>query len=167
MEIVPARPGKPRDKAKAKVTVQVVQRSVSARLRRETHFSLESLNARIAKLLDELNARPMKHLGASLGPTYMSGSTNRRYASFRASYINGKDDDRHSADREEAKRQGESPPQDLDHAVSLHVGLLPGRPSARPGLPNSNPARSSRYRTVLWFGPRLRGTLRTVSNRSV
>ncbi len=61
--IVPARPGKPRDKAKVEVAVQVVQRWILARLRRETHFSLASLNARIAELLDELNKRPMKHLG--------------------------------------------------------------------------------------------------------
>ncbi len=61
--IVPARPGKPRDKAKVEVGVQVAQRWILARLRHETHFSLESLNARIAELVDDLNARPMKHLG--------------------------------------------------------------------------------------------------------
>lgn len=61
--IIPARPRKPRDKAKVEVGVQVVQRWILARLRHETHFSLESLNARIAELLDDLNARPMKHLG--------------------------------------------------------------------------------------------------------
>jgi transposase len=61
--IVPARPYKPRDKAKVEVAVQIAQRWILARLRRETHFSLASLNTRIRELLDELNARPMKKLG--------------------------------------------------------------------------------------------------------
>jgi len=61
--IFPARPRKPRDKAKVEVSVQVVQRWILARLRNETFFSLAELNARIAELLDELNARPMKKLG--------------------------------------------------------------------------------------------------------
>lgn len=61
--IVPARPYKPRDKSKVEVGVQVVQRWVLARLRRETFFSIEALNVRIRELLIELNARPMKKLG--------------------------------------------------------------------------------------------------------
>ena len=63
--IVPARPRKPRDKAKVEVGVQVVQRWILARLRNETFFSLSTLNARIAELLEELNARPMKRLGGA------------------------------------------------------------------------------------------------------
>jgi len=63
--IVPARPHKPRDKAKVEVAVQIVQRWILARLRRETFFSLETLNARIRTLLEELNARPMKKLGGA------------------------------------------------------------------------------------------------------
>jgi transposase len=61
--IFPARPGKPRDKPKVEVGVQVAQRWILARLRNETFFSLMELNARIAELLEELNARPMKKLG--------------------------------------------------------------------------------------------------------
>lgn len=61
--IVPARPRHPRDKAKVEVGVQVAQRWILARLRNETFFSLESLNARIAELLEDLNARPMKRMG--------------------------------------------------------------------------------------------------------
>lgn len=60
--VVPARPGKARDKAKVEV-VQVVQRWILARLRNEKHFSLESLNARIRELLEDLNTRPMKRYG--------------------------------------------------------------------------------------------------------
>ena len=61
--VFPARPRKPRDKAKVEVAVQVAQRWILARLRNETFFSLEELNVRIAELLEELNARPMKKLG--------------------------------------------------------------------------------------------------------
>jgi hypothetical protein len=60
---VPARPYKRRDKSKVEVGVQVVQRWILARLRRETFFSIEALNIRIRELLIELNARPMKKLG--------------------------------------------------------------------------------------------------------
>jgi transposase len=63
--IVPARPHKPRDKAKVEVAVQIVQRWILARLRSDTFFSLETLNARIRTLLEELNARPMKKLGGT------------------------------------------------------------------------------------------------------
>lgn len=61
--IIPARPHKPRDKAKVEVAVQIVQRWVLARLRNEAFFSLGALNLRIRELCDELNARPMKRLG--------------------------------------------------------------------------------------------------------
>jgi transposase len=61
--VVPARPGKARDKAKVEVAVQVAQRWIVARLRNETHFSIESLNGRIRELLEELNSRPMKRYG--------------------------------------------------------------------------------------------------------
>ena len=63
--IVPARPAKPRDKAKVEVTVQVVQRWILARLRKETFFSLGALNARIRELLDDLNHRKMRRYDAS------------------------------------------------------------------------------------------------------
>jgi transposase len=61
--IVPARPRKPRDKAKVEVAVQVAQRWILARLRNETFFTLGALNERIRELLEELNDRPMKRLG--------------------------------------------------------------------------------------------------------
>ena len=47
--IVPARPAKPRDKAKVEVAVQVAERWILARLRNETFFTLAALNARIAR----------------------------------------------------------------------------------------------------------------------
>jgi len=63
--VLPARPAHPRDKAKVEVGVQIVERWIVARLRNERHFSLESLNARIAELLEELNDRTMRLYGVS------------------------------------------------------------------------------------------------------
>jgi len=63
--ILPARPAKPRDKAKVEVGVQVVQRWILARLRHEVFFSLFALNERIRALLLALNARPMRRFGKS------------------------------------------------------------------------------------------------------
>jgi len=63
--IVPARPYRPRDKAKVEVGVQVVERWILARLRHRRFFSLASLNAAIATLLGELNDRPMRGWGVS------------------------------------------------------------------------------------------------------
>jgi transposase len=63
--IVPARPRKPRDKAKVEVGVQIAQRWILARIRNEQFFSLRALNIRIAELREELNARPMKKLGGA------------------------------------------------------------------------------------------------------
>ena len=63
--VVPARPARPRDKAKVEVAVQIVERWVVARLRHETFFSLEALNERIAELLEDLNNRKMRRYGVS------------------------------------------------------------------------------------------------------
>jgi transposase len=63
--ILPARPATPRDKAKVEVAVQIAERWIVARLRNEAHFTLESLNERIAELLEELNGRTMRRYGES------------------------------------------------------------------------------------------------------
>jgi len=63
--VIPARVRRPRDKAKVEVGVQVVERWILARLRNCTFFSLTGLNRAILKLLEELNNRPMEHLGKS------------------------------------------------------------------------------------------------------
>jgi transposase len=60
--IVPARPYKPKDKAKAEVAVQIVERWIMARLRHQEFFTLASLNQAIRFLLDDLNQRPFKKL---------------------------------------------------------------------------------------------------------
>jgi len=58
--IVPARPRKPRDKAKVENAVQVAQRWIVAALRHRKFFSLEELNVAIRELLDKLNHRPFR-----------------------------------------------------------------------------------------------------------
>jgi transposase len=63
--IIPARPYKPRDKAKVEVAVQVVGRWIVARLRHRRFFSLAELNAAIRALLVALNDRPMRGWGMS------------------------------------------------------------------------------------------------------
>ena len=63
--VLPARVRKPRDKAKAEVGVQVVQRWILAALRNRTFFSLGELNAAIARLLERLNSRPFRKLPGS------------------------------------------------------------------------------------------------------
>lgn len=60
--IVAARPYKPKDKSKAEVGVQIVERWIMARLRHQTFFTLASLNQAIRVLLDDLNRRPFKKL---------------------------------------------------------------------------------------------------------
>ena len=60
--ILPARPYKPKDKAKAEVGVQVVERWILARLRHHTFFSLAELNQAIAGVLTALNERPFQKL---------------------------------------------------------------------------------------------------------
>jgi len=62
---LPARPYKPRDKAKVEVGVQVVARWILARLRHHAFFSLFDLNLMIRTLLTHLNERPFKRLPGS------------------------------------------------------------------------------------------------------
>jgi transposase len=63
--VVPARPGKAKDKAKVEATVLLTQRWILARLRHRTFFELTELNAAIGELLEALNSRPLQKLGVS------------------------------------------------------------------------------------------------------
>jgi len=63
--IVPARPYKPRDKAKVEGAVLIAQRWILARLRNQRFFTLDDLNAAIRPLLERLNSKVTRHLGAS------------------------------------------------------------------------------------------------------
>jgi transposase len=58
--IIPARPYRARDKAKAEVGVQVVQRWIVAALRKRKFFSLAEVNQAIAELLVRLNQRSFR-----------------------------------------------------------------------------------------------------------
>lgn len=60
--ILPARVRKPRDKAKVETAVQLVERWILARLRHRQFFSLAELNVEIARLLEDLNTRPLRVL---------------------------------------------------------------------------------------------------------
>jgi len=60
--IIPARPRKPKDKAKVEVGVLGAQRWILACLRNRTFFSIEELNDAIAELLEKLNGRPFQKL---------------------------------------------------------------------------------------------------------
>ena len=63
--ILPARPYKPRDKAKVEQSVLIAERWILARLRNRRFFSLAELNAAIADLVHDINARLMKGFNAS------------------------------------------------------------------------------------------------------
>jgi len=63
--ILPARPGKPRDKAKVENGVLLAQRWIMARLRNVTCFSIGELNEQIALLLVDFNSRVMRRYGKS------------------------------------------------------------------------------------------------------
>lgn len=63
--VIPARPRKPRDKAKVEVAVLLVQRWIIAALRRRTFFSIAEINRAIRELLEKLNNRPLRKLRRS------------------------------------------------------------------------------------------------------
>jgi len=63
--ILPARVGKPKDKAKVEGAVLIAERWIIAALRNEKFFSLAALNRAIAELLSRLNTRPFKKLPGS------------------------------------------------------------------------------------------------------
>ena len=60
--VLPARPYRPKDKAKAEGAVLLVQRWILARLRNETFFGLDELNEAIKNLLNDLNNKPFKKI---------------------------------------------------------------------------------------------------------
>jgi transposase len=60
--VIPARAGKPRDKAKVEAAVLFVTRWIIAALRHHTFFSIPELNIKIAELLIRLNARKFRKL---------------------------------------------------------------------------------------------------------
>ncbi len=69
--IIPARIYTPRDKAKAEVGVQVVQRWILARLRNHKFYALHELNAAIKLLLQDLNNRKFKKLPGTRASAFL------------------------------------------------------------------------------------------------
>jgi transposase len=63
--VVPARTGRPRDKAVVEANVLVAQRWILAALRHRRFFTLAELNAAIRERLATLNTRPLRRLGVS------------------------------------------------------------------------------------------------------
>ena len=63
--ILPARPHRPRDKAKVETSVLVVSRWILAALRHERFTSLGEANVAVARLVERVNNRPFKVLDGS------------------------------------------------------------------------------------------------------
>ena len=63
--ILPARPYRPRDKAKVEAGVRFAQSYILGRLRHQTFFSLEDANRAIEQVLKDMNSRVMRRLGLS------------------------------------------------------------------------------------------------------
>jgi transposase len=63
--ILPARPLKPRDKAKAETGVQIAERQILAVLRDQRFFTVGALNQAMAPLLTQINERPFQKLPGS------------------------------------------------------------------------------------------------------
>jgi transposase len=70
--VVPARPYRPRDKAKVEVGVQVVERWIIAALRHQKFFRLEEVNRAIRELLERLNQRPFRKREGSRASVFAS-----------------------------------------------------------------------------------------------
>jgi transposase len=86
--ILPARPRRPRDKAKVEAAVLIIERWLLGRLRHRRFYSLAELNAAIGELLHQLNEqRPGRRLGVTrralleeLDRPHLKGLPNEPYA---------------------------------------------------------------------------------------
>src|SRR5947199_3548941 len=63
--ILPARPRRPRDKAKVEAGVRFAQTYILGRLRNQTFFSLEEANLAIKQAVERINNYVMRRLGTS------------------------------------------------------------------------------------------------------
>jgi transposase len=70
--ILPARPYRPRDKAKVEAGVRFAQTYILGRLRHQTFFSLDDANRAIAQVLKDMNSRVMRRLGLSRSDLFES-----------------------------------------------------------------------------------------------
>jgi hypothetical protein len=60
VDVLPARPRKPRDKSRVEAGVKIAECWIIAALRHRQFFSLGELNSAIRELLEKLNERPFK-----------------------------------------------------------------------------------------------------------
>jgi len=95
--VIPARAGRPRDKAKVESAVLVAERWILAALRNHTFFSLKELNSSIALKLQDLNTRKFQKLDASRKELFDSidkpalkplPSTPYQYAQWKKARVN-------------------------------------------------------------------------------
>jgi transposase len=63
--VLPARPRRPKDKAKVENGIRFAQTCILGRLRRQTFFSLAEANAAIADALDRINDHVVRRLGVT------------------------------------------------------------------------------------------------------
>jgi len=70
--ILPARPYRPRDKAKVEAGVRFAQSYILGRLRHQTFFSLAEANRAIALVLERMNGHVMRRLGLSRSDLFAS-----------------------------------------------------------------------------------------------
>jgi hypothetical protein len=70
--ILPARPYRPRDKAKVEAGVKFAQTYILGRLRYQTFFSLADANGAIALVLERMKRHVMRRLGLSRGDLFTS-----------------------------------------------------------------------------------------------
>jgi len=70
--ILPARPYRPRDKAKVEAGVRFAQTYILGRLRHQTFFSLAEANTAIRLVLDRMNGHVMRRLGLSRSDLFAS-----------------------------------------------------------------------------------------------
>ena len=95
--VLPARPGHPRDKPKAEVAVQIVERWILARLRNRRFFSLAELNLAIAELVVDMNGRAFKKLPGNRASAFVAldapalnplPATRMQISRFKAARVN-------------------------------------------------------------------------------
>jgi len=75
--ILPARPHKPRDKAKVETGVQIAERQLLAPLRDQRFFSVAEFNQALRPLLEKLNAQPFQKLEGSRNSWFESQEKGR------------------------------------------------------------------------------------------
>jgi transposase len=63
--VLPARPRRPKDKAKVENGIRFAQTCILGRLRRQTFFSLAEANAAIAEALERINGHVVRRLGVT------------------------------------------------------------------------------------------------------